>query len=353
MKRFLATIITTATILTCMLALSFKTEAKCSNPSLQLPNGCGQSQNGWQQQLPFWWQFLFGNKPAVINPAAPCVTDCPATPPPASTTRPEGLDHPEGLPRIGDDASTLPTPDAIHPTPYSFDFYIYHSNYTRLLFVAVQDGKVVGFFTDADDFEYAGLTPGMTCAQASATLGISLDCTKSTLKATRGGMEISLFFDSSDGGVLDGIFVLDKSLAGQKPVYTQAVLEANERQSFYLVNGRRAAHGLPALTWNDNARNSARAHCKDMNDRGFFSHTGSDGSNAGTRMTRQGVNWRTYGENIACGGSYHLAMFCNFALYNSPSHRKIMLHPDFTHLGVGVIDSPRPCGIYYAQNYYR
>ena len=33
----------------------------------------------------------------------------------------------------------------------------------------------------------------------------------------------------------------------------------------------------------------------------FFSHTGSDGSNAGQRATAAGYLWQSWGENIAAG----------------------------------------------------
>jgi uncharacterized protein YkwD len=43
-----------------------------------------------------------------------------------------------------------------------------------------------------------------------------------------------------------------------------------------------------ALTWNDPLQSAAARHSSDMASHNFFSHTGSDGSNAGTRITQAG-----------------------------------------------------------------
>ena len=58
---------------------------------------------------------------------------------------------------------------------------------------------------------------------------------------------------------------------------------------------------VAALTWNTALQAAAVRHSTDMTQNNFFSHTGSDGSNAGTRATAAGYAWRSYGENIAAG----------------------------------------------------
>ena len=76
------------------------------------------------------------------------------------------------------------------------------------------------------------------------------------------------------------------------------------------INAVRASAGIcggvarPAttpLTWNTSLQAAATRHSTDMAQNNFSSHTGSDGSSAGTRVTAAGYAWRGYGENIAAG----------------------------------------------------
>lgn len=55
------------------------------------------------------------------------------------------------------------------------------------------------------------------------------------------------------------------------------------------------------LAWNDSLARAAAAHSDDMVAGNFFSHTGSNGSSVGDRVTAAGYAWRSVGENIAAG----------------------------------------------------
>ena len=57
------------------------------------------------------------------------------------------------------------------------------------------------------------------------------------------------------------------------------------------INDERDTVGLPALDQEDRLRDAARAHSTDMACNGIYSHTGSDGSTTGDRMTAQGYEW--------------------------------------------------------------
>ncbi|MFO1271567.1 MAG: CAP domain-containing protein [Rubrivivax sp.] len=57
----------------------------------------------------------------------------------------------------------------------------------------------------------------------------------------------------------------------------------------------------PALAWNAALTEAGRVHSQDMVTHNFFSHTGSDGSDAGQRITAAGYAWHGWGENIAAG----------------------------------------------------
>ncbi|MEO0670104.1 MAG: CAP domain-containing protein [Pseudomonadota bacterium] len=67
------------------------------------------------------------------------------------------------------------------------------------------------------------------------------------------------------------------------------------------VNAERAQAGRAALIYDDRLEAVARAHGRDMAQAGFFSHTGSDGSDIGNRLRRGGVPFCFAAENIAQG----------------------------------------------------
>ncbi len=58
---------------------------------------------------------------------------------------------------------------------------------------------------------------------------------------------------------------------------------------------------VTALRWSAALTDAARRHSQDMVDHNFFDHTGSDGSNAGQRISEAGYRWTSWGENIAAG----------------------------------------------------
>lgn len=64
------------------------------------------------------------------------------------------------------------------------------------------------------------------------------------------------------------------------------------------------------------------------------SHSGPDGSTAGTRALAAGYSYEVIGENIASG--FDNARDIVFAWMCSPSHRSVLLDCRFSHMGVGV-----------------
>ena len=81
---------------------------------------------------------------------------------------------------------------------------------------------------------------------------------------------------------------------------------------------------------------TAAAHSADQAARRTMSHTGSDGSNAGQRLTRNGVTWQSWGENVGAGFNDPAVLLQ--AWLNSPTHRPIVLSASYTRVGVGVAD---------------
>lgn len=90
-----------------------------------------------------------------------------------------------------------------------------------------------------------------------------------------------------------------------------------------------------ALAWNDPLQSAAARHASDMKTNNFFSHTGSDGSNAGMRITQAGYAWGAWGENIAAG--YPSAQAVVDGWMASPGHCANLMKPVFKHVGVACV----------------
>ena len=112
---------------------------------------------------------------------------------------------------------------------------------------------------------------------------------------------------------------------------------AFEREVFELTNIERRNHGLSPLIWDNQLAAAARAHTLDMARGGFLSHSGSDGSNLGDRVTRHGFDWSRIGENVAAGQRSPQQVIQSWM--NSPGHRQNILSPNFTHFGAGFLDN--------------
>lgn len=78
----------------------------------------------------------------------------------------------------------------------------------------------------------------------------------------------------------------------------------------------------------------ARTHARDMWRRGYFSHVSPDGEDPFDRMRQGGVRFRVAGENLALAGTTGLA---HRGLMDSPTHRRNILHPAFSRIGIGVV----------------
>ncbi|MGV4987342.1 CAP domain-containing protein [Streptomyces sp. NRAIS4] len=112
-----------------------------------------------------------------------------------------------------------------------------------------------------------------------------------------------------------------------------------------LVNAERAKVGCHPLTLNAELTKAAQAHSADMAAHRNMSHTGSDGSAPGDRITRAGYGWSAYGENVAYG--YATADQVMTGWMNSPGHRANILNCSFKEIGVGLAQP----GSYWTQDF--
>lgn len=112
-----------------------------------------------------------------------------------------------------------------------------------------------------------------------------------------------------------------------------------------LVNAERKKAGCSPLTVNAKLTKAAQDHSADMAQHKNMSHTGSDGSEAGDRITRAGYNWSTYGENVAEG--YDTAERVMEGWMSSSGHKRNILNCSFKEIGVGLAQP----GNYWTQDF--
>jgi uncharacterized protein YkwD len=106
-----------------------------------------------------------------------------------------------------------------------------------------------------------------------------------------------------------------------------------------MLNGVRADNGSAPLTYDARLGRAAQAHADDMLAMGRMTHTGSDGSNAGQRITREGYVWRTWGENVARGYPDEAAVLNGWV--NSPGHQANNINPNFEDFALAKAGSGR------------
>ena len=109
-----------------------------------------------------------------------------------------------------------------------------------------------------------------------------------------------------------------------------------EVQLLALVNGERAAAGLPALVFDEALVPVGRAHAVEMFEQGYFAHESPTTGDPFDRLAAADVAYLAAGENLAFAPDLPTA---HRGLMNSPGHRANILSPAFGRAGMAVIRS--------------
>lgn len=102
-----------------------------------------------------------------------------------------------------------------------------------------------------------------------------------------------------------------------------------------LVNAERAKAGLQPLKENWELSRVARYKSQDMIDKNYFSHTSPTYGSPFQMMKDFGISYQAAGENIAAGQRTPAEVVQ--AWMNSEGHRKNILSPSYTEIGVGYV----------------
>ncbi|MEW5961302.1 MAG: CAP domain-containing protein [Chloroflexota bacterium] len=115
-----------------------------------------------------------------------------------------------------------------------------------------------------------------------------------------------------------------------------------ESELIKAVNAERLAHGLPPYQVDEALSAVAGAHAQDMANRGYRSHVTPEGKTYLDRLAEAGIMPRWWGENIALSvRPAEEAVADTLARWLSDApHQRNVLHPQHTHIGVGVAQTP-------------
>jgi len=118
---------------------------------------------------------------------------------------------------------------------------------------------------------------------------------------------------------------------------TKAQVDAGVMEMLELMNNARIENGLKPLILDQQITQVAQVKSEDMVKSNYFSHISPNYGSVLDMYKTFGVKYVGAGENIARSTSVRQA-FIN--LMNSPGHKKNILQPKFTHVGIGIDRHP-------------
>ncbi len=118
--------------------------------------------------------------------------------------------------------------------------------------------------------------------------------------------------------------------------------EQHERAIVSLINQERNQRGIREMTWDPKLQAIARAHSRDMSDRGYFDHTNRSGLDYRQRAIAAGydcpnLKWQGVAENLYFGSRGHQSPQAAVNTWlDSPLHKRAMLDSTFSKAAIGV-----------------
>ncbi|MEW9121958.1 MAG: CAP-associated domain-containing protein [Thermotaleaceae bacterium] len=259
----------------------------------------------------------------------------------------------------------LGQPDRKDLSEYGFEWYIYHGDYREYLQVGIQNKRVVGLYTNADNWKSRkGVQIGTKKETVSQYFGKPITSIQkgNIIFQLNHGNEIdvyqledyyaTIFYDIHQQNKVTAVQLIEKnteeatkSLHGEP---SGRLVESFERQVFDLANAIRVRNKLTPFSWDDKVAGTARKHSTDMASNQYFDHTNTRNQSPFDRMKDDGISFSRAAENIAAGQTS--AIFAHEGWMNSAGHRTNILG-NFGRLGVGV-HLGGSFKTYYTQKFY-
>lgn len=277
----------------------------------------------------------------------------------------------------------LGEPERREPTLHGYEWWVYNSLAKGVLLVGVANNEVVTIYTDSPAWRIAGVSEGASFRELSAlhvfreTASFRFQGAEFTISLRNTDINeeplvivneqaVVFYLDTARNRAVSAIRIMNLQTLVTKgnyamswqttegtrinfglPVLSDAqrrlIFNGQERIMFDLVNSFRLRNGLNALAQHERLASVAREHSLEMFWSDFFAHFSFRSGSPGDRKRRAGIAFRMSGENISRGARD--AIGAHHGLTNSPGHRKSILRPEFTQLGVGIV------GKFYTQKF--
>ncbi|UEX89246.1 CAP-associated domain-containing protein [Staphylococcus ratti] len=247
---------------------------------------------------------------------------------------------------------------------YGTKWYVYHNDFNHFVLVSYIDGKVHGLFSNQNTItSKSGIKYNTPKDVVRHRLGKPLEGIQKGNTLYRQNNEAydvfekdniytTAFYDIHRKNHLTALLQVSKTmenrLNGQYAAPSKNLANSYEKLDYYLVNATRVQNGLEPLNYSESLANTARKHSKDMAMQQYFEHTNLKGESPFDRIKKDGHHYSTAAENLAYG--QQSPIFAHQGLMNSAGHRKNILHPNVTTLGVGV-DFNAKKQPYWTENY--
>ncbi len=112
--------------------------------------------------------------------------------------------------------------------------------------------------------------------------------------------------------------------------------DINIDRVLYYVNQERTSRGLSSLKLNSELDAAATQKATDMFDKNYWAHISPTGTTPWTFITASGYHYVYAGENLA--KDFNTSKEVVDAWMNSPSHRENILKPEYTDIGIAVMN---------------
>lgn len=258
----------------------------------------------------------------------------------------------------------LNEPSRIDNSEYNFKWYVYNNYKEKFFMIGIENDKVVALFTNNIN----------SCENESISIDKDINYVRKNFKILKykdkrniryeifsnneydilyiNNKYITVFYDKFNNNKIWAYEIIEKS-SEEKVESIYPELDKNIENSLMLeiidlVNAIRYKYNLNPLSDNKKATISARKHSEDMRNNNYFDHENLNNETPFDRMTKEGINYTSAGENIAAGQTN--SIFVVNGWINSDGHRKNILG-NYKYIGVGVIFGGN-YKTYYTQNFF-